>query len=191
MKLSWIIFALLLLMCGSLGSLLLTPEPTVVIIEGEAPVAAGHGMPHPQIGTMLVGGDSEQRYAPIRPATWIFAVCMICFFTALLALGSLKAGRFSKLNWFLLVGLCVQLFAMVGMLLSYESFIGDAAPRLYAGFPAPTAWMLYALWPAPLLFVVFYVVAFDRWTFRPEDESAFKEILQRRARTLATPEERI
>jgi hypothetical protein len=83
------------------------------------------------------------------------------------------------------------MFAMVGMLVSYEAYIDDTAVRLYGGFPAPTAWMLYALWPAPLLFVVFYVAAFDRWTFRPEDERAFKEILQRRAITVAGTEERI
>jgi hypothetical protein len=77
------------------------------------------------------------------------------------------------------------------MLVSYESYIGDTAVPLYGGFPAPTAWMLYALWPAPLLFVVFYVAAFNRWTFRPEDERAFEEILQRRAHTVAGAEESI
>lgn len=191
MKLPWIIFGLLLMMCGAMVSLFVTPEPTIVIHEGEDPVPSGHGIPHPQIGTMLVGGDSLARYAPIRPATWIFALSMVCFFTSLLALASLKEGRFSKLNWLLFAGLSVQMFAMVGMLVSYESYIGDATVRLYGGFPTPTAWMLYALWPAPLLFVVFYVAAFDRWTFRPEDEKAFKEILQRRAHTVAGTEESI
>ncbi len=191
MKLPWIIFGLLLTMCGAMGSLFVTPEPTIVINEGEDPAPAGHGIPHPQIGTMLVGGDSLARYAPIRLATWIFAVSMVCFFTSLLALASLKGGRFSKLNWILFVGLSIQMFAMAGMLVSYESYIGDTAAPLYGGFPAPTAWMLYALWPAPLLFVVFYVAAFNRWTFRPEDERAFEEILQRRAHTVAAAEESI
>jgi hypothetical protein len=80
MKLPWIIFGLLLTMCGAMGSLFVTPEPTIVINEGEDPAPAGHGIPHPQIGTMLVGGDSLARYAPIRLATWIFAVSMVCFF---------------------------------------------------------------------------------------------------------------
>ena len=181
MKLDWIIFGLLLVMCGSLGSLLLTPEPTVVMAAGEPPIAAGHGIPHARIGTMLAGGDGLQRYAPIRTASWIFAVCMICFFTALLALASLKAGRSSPINWFLMIGCAGQMLGMVGMILSYESFLGDATPALHGAFPAPTAWMLYVLWPAPLLFVAFYVVVFDRWTFRPEDEKAFQVLLQRRA----------
>lgn len=191
MKLPWIIFGLLLMMCGAMGSLFMTPEPTIVINVGDNPVPSGHGIPHPQIGSMLVGGESLARYAPIRTATWIFAVSMVCFFSSLLALASLKGTRSSKLNWILFAGLSVQMLAMVGMLVSYESYIDVPDLRLYGGFPAPTAWMLYAFWPAPLLFVVYYVAAFDRWTFRPEDEQAFKEILERRAHTVAGTEESI
>jgi hypothetical protein len=179
MKLPWLIFGLLLVMCGSVTVLLLTPEPTIVLPGQSDVIVAGHGIPHPSIATMQQGGDGEQRYAPIRAATWVFAVCMVVFFTALLALASRRQQTNRLQATLLWTGCLVHLFSMVGMLRSYEAYLFDAAPSLYAGFPAPTAWMLYVLWPAPLWFVVLYVIGFDRWTFRPEDELAFQELMRR------------
>ncbi|MEM8667858.1 MAG: hypothetical protein AAGG48_10105 [Planctomycetota bacterium] len=175
MKLPWFIFALLLAMCGAVGGVLLTKEPS------QGPINAGHGLPHPTIKSMQIGGDSAVRYAPIRISVWVFAVGMVFFFTALLRLASQKGETVNRLRWPLAIGCVAYLTTVIGMLISYEHYITDPDPRLRWGFPIPSAWMLFAVWPTPLLFVILYVATFSRWTFRPEDERAFERILAERA----------
>lgn len=179
MKLAWIIFALLLTMCGAVGVVLLTPEPTVVLEPGGEPVIASHGVAHPTVSTMLHGGDGVMRYQPIRIATWVFALGMITFFTSLLMFACRKRERVGRIAWLLLVVFSLHLASMIGMLVSYEAYLHDPDPALYAAFPAPTAWMMYVLWPMPLLFVLLFVVGFDRWIYRPEDEQAIAELMRR------------
>ena len=58
-----------------------------------------------------------------------------------------------------------------------------AATPLIGSFPLPTAIMLYGLWAMPLVFVVLYVVKFDRWIVTEEDMTRFREIVESRRRT--------
>jgi hypothetical protein len=37
--------------------------------------------------------------------------------------------------------------------------------------------MLFVLWPIPMLFVVLYVVGFERWIWSPADREEFDRIV--------------
>jgi len=178
MKLPLFLFALLVTMCCAVGTILFTPEPVAISPADGSEVKASHGIPHPSISTMLQGGDGSARYSPVRIATWVFAVCMISIFCSLLVLSSRKEARYGWMSRLLWIGGALHLACMIGLMLCYESYLSDPDPRLHAAFPAPTAWMLYVLWPVPLFYVFLYVLTFDRWTFRPEDEQAFAALVE-------------
>lgn len=169
LKLSWLLFAVLLVLCGAVTTVLFTPEPE-----------NSRGLAHPDFSTMQIGGDSVARYEPIRIASWVFALACVCLFSTLLMLANRHdAGTRFSIRWMLGLGCVVHLVAMTGALVCYESYIVADNPNLQLGFPTPSTWMLFAVWPAPLVFVFVYVLGFNRWIFRDVDEQAFRKILSR------------
>ena len=96
MKISILLFSLLVGICLALGIVLMTEEP-----EGAAGVA------HPEFSSMLRGGDGAQRLAPVRLVSRALGVLLILFFVGLLALGARSKKSFPTERRVLWIGALV------------------------------------------------------------------------------------
>ena len=140
-------------------------------------VYTGHGVIHEGFPSMNHGGDGRVRHSPILWLGWAFGLLQLAIVIGCLMLGVKRAGV-TRL-WLGLSGLLLGgLFTM--MVLSYRGYLTDAAPSLFFGLPAPTAWFLYGLWPAEFLVVLVYVVLFSRSIVTPTDMRRFREIVASR-----------
>lgn len=169
MKLEHIAFALIVLL-GLLfyGAPLITEPP------------GGHGAPHPDIGSMLVGGEGPERHAPILWVGWAIGGVQILFLAAVMLLGGRKGDDLRGLGRPVAIGTTVYLAVWTGLILAYRAYMTDPDPALYAALPAPTAWMLYALWPIPIVFGALFFFGFRRWVLTEQDERAFQQLVARR-----------
>lgn len=179
MRIDLILFAVLVGMCAVVGALyaiqeqpyLETSDAGVVTITPQ-----GHGVAHPQFKTMLSGGDGEARYKPIWWLAWAFALLQVTFFMALLALGAMKKGSLGPLSRPLLVGWLIFAGIFTGLIVAHARYTATSEHGLFLGFPVPTAWMIYGVWVFPAVFVVLYLVTFDRWGFTKDDEARLAEL---------------
>ncbi len=111
----------------------------------------------------------------------LFGLLQLGIIVGCLMLGVTRAGRVRL--WLGVCGLLLgALFTL--MVWTYRGYLTDAAPALFFGLPAPTAWFLYGLWPAEFLVVLLYVLLFRRSIVTPADMQRFREIVAaRRAAT--------
>lgn len=164
MKISAILFAILIGMCLLLGYVLMTEEP------GEA-----HGIPHPDYASMERGGDGRERLAPIFWAGWLLGVLQIFFYVALLAFGARKTKSFPLETRALVAGALVYAGVFTWMVISYSGFAADPGEVLLLSFPPPTALMLYGVGFTPLLFIGLYLWRFEPWIIDDEELAGFLE----------------
>lgn len=165
MKLPLLLFALLLGMCAIIGIALLSEPPD-----------NNHGVTHPRFAeSMLHGGDGRQRHESVRWLGLAYGALQIVFFVSCLVLGIREPSRCKVA--FVLCGV-VYLATFCLMVVADRSYVVSENPELFLGFPLPTAMMLYGLSGAPLLFLLIYVVQFDRWILNPEELQRFEELLR-------------
>jgi hypothetical protein len=166
MKLSWIVLGLLLVLCAILAAL---------FIIGEAPVKLN--APHPDYPDMLQGNPGIESQSHIKWLGYALAITQFCFIAALILFSLNKQGRLKKLKTPLLIAtaLCITAFCLI--MAAYWAFARQGSGDLFGGFPLPTALMLYALWPMQILFVIIYVMYYDKAIFTPEDADKFQAIL--------------
>lgn len=167
MKLSVLLFLILLAMCCLLAVVLLTPE-----------VEQGHGYAHPTFAqSMQHGGSGLERHARLRWLGLVFGLLQIVFFVACLVLGLRRSGR--NVWPYCIGGLCyAAVFCL--MVVADAFYVRDSDPSLVFGFPMPTFLMLFGLGGVPFVFVIFYVLNFDRWILSSDDLERFQESLQDR-----------
>jgi hypothetical protein len=163
----WLIFGFLLALCLVLGAVLLMPGS-----EGK------HGLPHPRISSMLIGGDVS-RHGGVIWLAWLYGSLQIGLFVTTLTLG-LRQRR-TGLGTIAAIGLALA-GVFTSMMLVYAKHQLDASPHLWLGFPPSTALMLFALWPLPTVFIVLYVVQFDRWFLAPQDLENFTQLVKAEGR---------
>ena len=174
MKLEHVIFALLIALCALFGLLLLVEE---------APNS--RGVPHAQMSTLLQGGDGLDRHGDLLFIGWLFGALVIALFFSLMLLGLRRSGREVSGKLTLGVSLTAYLAVFTALFLSYRSYArdaaaGDAVPELVGSFPLPSAWMLYGVWVVPVIFIVLFIVRFDRWILSSSDLDEFHSLVANR-----------
>ena len=169
MRLDLILFAMLLGMCAVVAALWVIDEQPYVESSDGARTVQGHGVPHAQFKTMLSGGDGEARLKPVWWLGWAFALLQVTFFVALLAFGVLKNGDLGPMLRPLLVSWLIYAGIFTGLIVAHARYTDATEHDLVLGFPAPTAWMMYGVWVFPVVFIVVYLVTFDRWNFSQAD----------------------
>lgn len=170
MKLSWILFGLLIAMYLIVAVSLALPE-----------IPGGHGKPHEKIEKMQQSADGSKRLTTV--SFWLggaFGVASVLFMVGTLALGLRKAEKIGAWKWPLTIGGVLYVAIFVAMLIAYRQSIEPGPAATLFSFPLPTAIMLFALWPWPLVFVVLYSTMFDRWVASPDDLKQFEKIVRRR-----------
>ncbi len=165
MKLALTLFGVLLAMCVTIGIVLTTDEPD-----------KAHGFVHSTFeSSMQQGGSGIERHERIRWLGLAYGSLQIVFFVSCLMLGVRDP---ENCKWaFLLAGI-VYLATFCLMVVADYFYVRDENLSLVLGFPLPTAIMLYGLWGVPLIFLLFYIINFDRWILNPLDLERFEEILQ-------------
>ena len=160
----WLIFGFLLLLCLVLGAALSRPNP-----EGK------HGLAHPRIGSMQVGGDAARHDGAVWLG-WLYGTLQIGLFATTLTLGLRK--RRVGLGAIAAIGMAL-VGGFTAVIVSYAMNQSHASPGLWFGFPPSTAVMLFVLWPLPSLFIIIYITMFDRWFLAPEDLERFAKLVER------------
>lgn len=167
MKLHVVLFLLLLGMCCVIGIVLLTPEP-----------AGGLSDEHPTFGeSMQRARAGAERHAQVRWFGMALGLLEIGFFVCCLVMGLGHSCRTTWPYWIAGAGYAAIFCLMV---LADSFYVQQQAPQLFGGFPWPTFLMLFGLGGLPIVFVLFYIVNFDRWILDPEDLQRFRESLHQR-----------
>ena len=167
MKLAWIMFVLLIGMCGALA---------VAFLIGESP--NGHGFSHSQIPNMQQGGSGLARHENIIWVGLAFGLLQVAFFVACLALGARRKGNLSVIKRPLLIGALLYAAVFTLLVLTYRAYAASGEHSLFIILPGPTAVMIYGLWTIPFFFVLLYMRNFNRWIYRPEDQEKFQKIIE-------------
>ena len=182
MKFAPVLFALLLAMCGAVLAAIVVGERPQEIVAGEQAGTAtvrylGHGVKHPKFESMLHGGPGAVRHGPILWIGLTFGLLQIVLFVCLLALGGQRQGKLGPLKIPLIVAGIVYAGVFIAMVVSYRGYMAEQDHATFLALPVPTAWMIYGVWPAPIIFMLIYMVTFDSWIYRSEDQVRLEEIL--------------
>ncbi|HIG30520.1 MAG TPA: hypothetical protein EYQ50_23075 [Verrucomicrobiales bacterium] len=183
-----VLFGLSLTLCLLIGVVLSIQEIPFTEIQTEGAhvkSAQGHGMTHPQFETMKIGGSGEARHGRILWLGWAFGLIQICFFVALLALGSNSSKAQPSILKPLGVGFLLYAGVFTLMIASYHHFMLSDSKDLILGLPRPTAWMIYGLWTAPVWFIGLYISTFKRLIWSDNDQKQFNRILEMREKEVA------
>jgi len=165
MKLPFILFLILLAMSAVVGLVLIGGEP-----------GDHHGVSHPLFeDTMQQGGSGPERHADLRWLGWAFGTLQIAFFVGCLLLGVQQAG---ERKWPYVFGGLLYVLTFSLLALADHWYVRQQPAPLILAFPLPTALMLYGLWGVPAVFILLYMMKFDRWILTPEDLRQFKAMLQ-------------
>ena len=165
MKLPLMLFGVLLAMCVTIGIVLTTDEPV-----------NAHGYAHSTFeASMQQGGSGLERHGQIRWLGLAYGMLQIVFFVSCLVLGVRDP---ENRKWVFLLAGIVYVATFCLMVVADYFYVRDENLTLVLSFPLPTAIMLYGLWGVPLIFLLFYIINFDRWILNPLDLERFEEILQ-------------
>ena len=176
MPLDKIVFAAILALCVVVALIAFLP-------------AVGGSVAHPDYSTMRHGGSAE------RPADdqsselwlgWLFGVAVFLVFATLIAFGARR--RIRDLGRWLALAFIAVIGAWTWLISAYRGYLDDPEPALYLALPAPTAIMVYLFLPLTLMFVLFFVLGFNRWVLPPEDIAEYERLLAaKRKREQAPP----
>ena len=162
---SFVLLGLLLAMLVVIGLVLITDE-----------VTASHGFAHAEFpDTMQQGGPGAERHSSIRWLGLVFGLLEILFFVSCLLLGLNKLqGRIR----FFFFGALIYATLFAAMVIADHFYAVGTNRDIVLGFPLPTALMVYGVGGAPLVFVLLYVLCFDRWILTPEDMARFEQLVR-------------
>ena len=181
MRFDLLLFATVLGMCAVLVGAYVVPErPVDEIVQADGAVvqvARGHGVPNPDFGTMLSGGDGEARYESTWRMGLAFGLLQVVFFVGALAFGATKRAGLGPLKLPFIVGGVAYAGVFVAMVVSHRAYAASDSHPLVLGFPIPTAWMMYGVWLVPLVFMFAYLFLFDSWIYTEEDRKRFERLL--------------
>lgn len=184
MAIDKIIFGVLLAMCVVLLSTFFVAETPVeeIVVEGGDTIRQyqGHGVVHPEFSTMQHGGHGVERQETIIWFGLVYGLLMIVLFVCCLALGSAKGGKVGPFAKPLVMGGFLFAGIFAAMVHSYAGYVSEEQHALFLSLPQPTAWMVYGLWALPIIFILLFVVTFDRWNLRKEDIKKFEELVSAR-----------
>ena len=145
---------------------------------GQASVAhLGHGRPHPEFDSMLIGGSGAERGEPIWGLAFAFGALEIAVFGCCMLLGVRRNGVIGRAGKHIVAWSVVYLLAFAGTMLSYRSYMGADSLMTFGGLPVPTAWMLYVITPIPLVFLLIFVLGFREFIWNDDSERALARIV--------------
>ena len=190
MKLPYLLFALLLGMCGVIVAAFMIDEVPYTEAVPEAggesvKTYLGHGFTHPEFETMQVGGDGAERHAKVLWLGWGFGMLQIAFFLTCLAFGSRKHGRVGPFLKPIAIAGVIYAAIFTMMFVAYRGYANEDSHALFLALPIPTAWMIYGVWIFPLFYMLLYMYHFDSWTFTEEDQAEFDRLVAARRATEA------
>lgn len=132
---------------------------------------------HPGQSEMHVAGSAAEFDAGMIVAGAVAGVLMICVLLLCLLLGTGKNGANRKFLGLVAVSSCPLIVAFLAVTCSFQSYLTDPSPPLFAGFPIPTAWMVYGISLSPLIFLVIYIGGFHRWVMTASDQQRLDELV--------------
>lgn len=184
-KIPHMLFALSLAMCVVMVLIIRTEErPSVEVVNEETgemeTVSRGHGFAHPDFANMQSGGPGQERHEDLLLLGWVFGVLQILFFITCLALGGQKKGSLGPLFKPLVFGGAGFIAIFTALILSYNAYMREDVHSLVLFQVKPTAWMLYGIWGFPVVFIVAYVLTFDKWFMTDDDLEAFRELVAKK-----------
>lgn len=166
LKIIHVIFVLLLVIAGI----------TIFVLAGEPPIGAT-GSPHPEFPGLSLGGDGTDKFSAIGTAPYYFQISVILLAGSLLYMGVPEHRRDRALRGWFAAGMVFAIFVWVMLWGGYESYLTTGQTTVIFGFPAPTNWMFWGIWGSFVAFDLFYVFAFRRYFLHPDDEAAFRELV--------------
>jgi hypothetical protein len=173
----------LLCLCLSivlLATFLIEERPSIESIDESGNVTTaylGHGQPHPEFDTLLLGGSGLERGENVLWLGAIFGLLQITFFVCCLLLGVRRRGVIGPAGRYIAAGAAFYGLAFVGLILSYRGFMLDDTLITFGSVPLPTAWMLYAVAPIPLLFLLIFVFRFREFIWDEDSERQLAQIV--------------
>lgn len=182
MKLPHVLFAFVLAMIGVLAICFYIGESSA---DGDSSadqdlvesIRGDHGFPHPQFATMQQGGDGAVRHGRILWFGLAFGLLQVVLFVCLIALGGRRDGQLGPLTIPLVIGGILYAGAFTAMVITYRGYMSAVEPEMFGALPLPTAWMIYGVWPVPIVFMLIYMLTFDIWIYRPDDQQRLEGIL--------------
>lgn len=138
----------------------------------------GHGIPHPEHSTMLIGGPGKERHDNVLWLGWLFGTLIAILFVTALAFGARRNDKVGPLGKPIFVGGVIYVLIWTAMVWTYSGYMnGDTEARILY-LPIPTALMVYAYWGFPLFFIIVYMVAFSKHIWSEETEREFYKIVK-------------
>ena len=166
MKLPSVMFGLLLGMCVVTGIMLASEEPP-----------DSRGTQHSTYSTMQRAGQAVQSGSMLVWLGWTFGILQIFFFVTTLALGASYRGRLGNRKWIFIIGGLFYGVVFTLMIISYRQYVQEDSPSLFLSFPKPTSMMVFGLWAAPSVFLLLYIVTFNRWILTATDLERFRRLI--------------
>lgn len=134
------------------------------------------GVAHEQFDHIQVGGDAN-RHEPILRYGWLYGMCTIALFTAVLMLGVRRAGKIGSGKWAILLGGAIYMGIFTNVVTEYAKSVRANDPDFFGPFPSATTWVLLGIWVAPMVFIALYVWKFREWIYTADDEERFQKLL--------------
>jgi hypothetical protein len=147
-------------------------------------VQGAGGVGHPKFETMEMAGSGVAHDDRTLWLGWVYGLCTLLTAVSLMALGARKRGQLGGLGPKFVAAALGPPAVLAAIVLSYLGYVDDSAPRMFFGFPAPTAIMLYLFFPATIVFNLLYVWSFDRWFLSNDDMAAFERLVAERRERL-------
>lgn len=139
------------------------------------------GQQHPVYKSMVKSGPQIADSALGKWLSFAFGATIICLFTTTLVIGSRRRQPNPIQRRWLLAGGIFYLLVFSAMCLAYWQYNDGQTTIYFGGLPAPTAWMVYGMWFCPLFFSILYIARFHQWILSPEEEEAFRKIIEKSA----------
>ena len=116
--------------------------------------------PHPDLPSLLVGGDGAARLAPVFGWGAALAFAQVGLLASAFALGF---GRTRLGARRILPAALVHGLSLVALLWSAARYVEPPEPGLLGPFPAPTTILVFVVWPAPLVYLWLFLRHFEAW----------------------------
>jgi len=133
---------------------------------------------HPSHAEMQIAGEAAAADADLVPFGAAVGCLMVFVFTSCLLFGAGKNGRSANFLGIVAVLVILVVSVFLTMMSNVQGYLRGESVIIVGGFPLPTAQMLYGVWICPLVFLVVYVLGFNRWVMTDADRERLAELVK-------------